>query len=237
MPEPEVEVPFATAIGRWGPMAITGPGQLRLTSETLTIDAPGGSVRVRYADLDGGGWRTGAISIHAGADSATIEATRGLQDAWVTLVARACPLPELARGHRLLGSRRGGPADAQGRFMAPLVQARRRLEEGADLDARVAALDARALRERIDLALQAIAKETYPVSLPDRRALEAELEETMTAFFASLDALETTARGFRGAAEPVRFSAWRDWVTAVASVFAEADRGWSGVARLLPGSR
>lgn len=237
MPDPGLEVPFAKASGQWGPVPVTGPGQLRLTSDMLAIEAPGLSLRVRYADLGGGGWRTGAISIHAGGNSATIEATRGLQDAWVTLVALACPLPEMARGHRLLGSRRGGSPDAQVRFMAPIVQARRRLEEGADLDTRVAALDARALRDRIDLALQGIARDAYPASLPDRRALEAELEEAMAMLFTRLETLDVSAQAFRNAAEPVRFAAWREWVVAVADVFAAADSGWSGVARLLPEPR
>jgi hypothetical protein len=237
MPDPELELPFAKASGQWGPVPVTGPGRLRLTSDGLALEAPGLSLQVRYAELGGGGWRTGAISIHAGGNSATIESARGLQDAWVTLLARACPLPELARSHRLLGSRRGGSPDAQVRFMAPLVQARRRLEDGPDLDARVAALDARALRDRIDLALQGIAKDSVPANLPDRRALEAELEEAMGTLFARLDALDLSAQAFRNAAEPVRFSAWRDWVAAVSNVFAAADSGWSGVARLLPEPR
>jgi hypothetical protein len=163
-----------------------------------------------------------------------IESTRGLEQAWVTLVAHACPLPELARSHRLLGSRRGGNVDLQVKFLAPLLQARKRLEGESDLDARVATFDARALRERVSAALQGLAKDAYPTSAPDRRALEAELEEAMASLFSGIDSMESKARAFRDAPEAVRFMAWRDWVSAVSNVFAVADSGWARASRLLP---
>lgn len=235
MPDADIEVDVASVLVEWGTLRFTGRGTLRLTSEALHLESPGGgSLRARYAELRGGGWRTGALTVHGDAGNVVIESARGLDQAWVSLVERACPLPELARGHRLLGSRRGGSMDAQARFLAPLLQARRRVEEESDLDARVSALDTKVLRERFDTALKTIARDAYPSSSPDRRGLEAELEEAMASFFAGLGAMESAAGHFRSAPEPIRFLAWRDWVSAVSKVFTLADSGWANAARLLP---
>jgi hypothetical protein len=236
MPEPDIELPVARVAMAWGSATISGPAQLRLTSDALIIEAGAHEPwQARYADLRGGGWRTGAIIVHGEPGSVTIEGSGGLDQAWASLVARTCPLPELTRAHRLLGSRRGGAVDQQARFLAPLLQARKRLEEVADLDTRVSGLDARALRERLEAALVGIATDAYPASDPDRRALEAELEEAMTALYESLDLMQQAAKDFRNAPEPVRFVAWRHWVASVARVFALADLGWASAARLLPG--
>jgi hypothetical protein len=124
--------------------------------------------------------------------------------------------------------------DAQSRFLAPLLQARRRLEDAADIETRVALLDASTLRERMTAALQTIARDAFPGSHPDRRALEAELEDAMTGFFTGLSRMESAANAFRAAAEPVRFNAWRDWVRTVSGVFVLADAGWAEASRLIP---
>ena len=235
MPDPDIEVDLTSVVVEWGTLRFRGPGTLRLTSEALHVDSSGGgSLLARYVELRGGAYRTGALTVHGETGNAVVESTRGLDQAWVSLVARACPLPELARGHRLLGSRRGGAMDAQAKFLAPLLQARKRVEEESDLDARVAALDPKALRERFDAALKAIARDTYPSSHPDRRGLEAELEEAMAAFFAGIDVLTSAAGDFRSAPDAIRFMAWRDWVSAVSNVFALADSGGANVSRLLP---
>jgi hypothetical protein len=127
--------------------------------------------------------------------------------------------------------------DQQVKFLAPLLQARKRIEEIADLDTRVAALDARALGERMLAAIQAIAKDVYATSDPDRRAMEAELEEAMSSLFAELQAMHAAAQVFRNAPEAVRFTAWRDWVSIVGRVFVLADHGWAHAAHLFPARR
>ena len=238
MPERDLELTVSSALVQWGPARLAGPAQLRLTGDSLVIEpATGEAWQARYAELRGGGWRTGAIVVHGDAGSAAVESKSGLDEVWTSLVARTCPLPELARTHRLLGSRRGGSIDQQVKFLAPLLQARRRLEEIADLDTRVAALDAKTLNERMLGAIQAIAKDVYAVSDPDRRAMEAELEEAMSPLFAELNAMQAAAQVFRNAPEAIRFSAWRDWVSIVGRVFVLADNGWAHAARLLPAKR
>lgn len=237
MPDEDLELDVSRMLVEWGTIRLTGPGQLRLTSEALLVEeaATGGTLLARYEEIRGGGWRTGSLTVHGAAGTAVFESSRGLEHAWVSLVERAVPLPEMARGHRLLGSRRGGPADVQARFLAPFLQARRRLEEAGDLEARVATLDARALRERLESTLKIIARDSYPSSHPDRRGLEAELEEAMAPFFRGLEEMEAAARHFRSAPESIRFMAWRAWASSALNVFALADRGWATAARLLPG--
>ena len=213
---------------------LTGPGRLRLTIDEALVDAEGRYLAVPYAELHGGSWRTGEITLFGLPGNMVLASDRGLEHAWATMVERSCPLPELARSHRLLGSRRGGAVDRQAKFLAPLLQARRRLEEEADLDARVATLDAKALRERIDAALRTLASEAFPSSNPDRRGLEAELEEAMASLFSGMDSMERAAKHFRSAPDQTRFTAWRDWVTAVTRVYALADTSWASTAKLLP---
>jgi hypothetical protein len=235
MPENDIEVDATNLVVEWGALRLAGPGALRLTSDAMELQAlTGGSAHVPYEELAGGAWRTGSLTIHGGPGRVIVESSRGLEFVWVQLLERACPLPELARSHRLLGSRRGGSVQAQGRFLAPLIQARRRIEIESDLEARVAAIEARALRERIAASLQAIARDTYPASHPDQRGLEAELEEALSPLFAGLDAMESAAARFRSAPEAIRFIAWREWVSTVSNAFALADSGWASAARLLP---
>ena len=65
MPEPDLDLSAANVRVAWGSLRLEGPGVLRLTSEALLIDlATGGSLRVRYDDLRGGGWRTGVLTVH-----------------------------------------------------------------------------------------------------------------------------------------------------------------------------
>jgi hypothetical protein len=235
MHDGDVELDVAKVDAEWGALRLSGRGRLRLTNEAMRVEAAeGGSLVMPYTEMLGGAWRSGQMVVHGDPGSVTLEASRGLQHAWVSLVSHACPLPELARGHRLLGSRRGGHVDLQAKFLAPFVQARKRLAEEADLDARVATLDARALRDRLSATVQGFAKDAYPASQPDRRALEAELEEALASLFGGISALEQAAGHFRKAPESVRFTAWREWVSSAARVFALADNSWASAARLLP---
>ena len=237
MPDEDVEFDVASIRAEWGTIRLSGRGRLRLTTEAVLVDAAeGASLVVPYVEVRGGAWRAAQLEIHGEPGSVTLEASRGLQYAWVSLVSFACPLPELARGHRLLGSKRGGHVDLQAKFLAPFVQARRRLEEEADLDARVLTLDARALRERLYAAVQGFAKDAHPSSQPDRRALEAELEEALASLFDGISAMDSAAGHFRNAPEAVRFMVWREWMSAVSNVFALADSSWASAVRLLPRS-
>jgi hypothetical protein len=235
MPERDLELEATSILVDWGSIRLIGPGRLRLTSDSLQLEATGGEWAVEYPALHGGTWRTGTLTVHGEQGRAIVEAKQGLELVWVQLLERACPVPELARDHRLLGSRRGGSVGAQVRFLGPLLEARKRLEKEPDLESRIAALDAIQLRERVVASLHAIARDAFPASHPDRRALEAELEEVMTGFFRELDAVHVAALTFRDAPESVRFTAWRDWVARVLHAYSLADGAWATAARFLPG--
>jgi hypothetical protein len=235
MPD-EIEVSATSVIVEWGGLQLAGPGTLRLTSDGFVVESTGSRIRTTYREIHGGAWKTGSLTIHGALGYAAVEARHGLEHAWVELISRTCPIPELARAHRLLGSRRGGSVDAQARFLAPLLQARKRLEEAADLESRIAAIDAGALRDRIIAALQGISKDAYPSSHPDRRGLEAELEDVMAPLFTEIDAMDSAATHFRTAPEAIRFIAWRRWVFTVENAFAYADARWADASRLLPGA-
>ena len=236
MPERDLEVEATNVLVEWGSIRLIGPGVLRLTSDALWLEGTEGTWRAPYEELRGAGWRTGSLTVHGDQGRAAVDSKEGLELVWVQLIERACPLPELARDHRLLGSRRGGSVAAQARFLNPLLDARKRLEKEPDLETRVALLDARQLRDRVLAALGAIASDTFPASQPDRRALEAELEEAMTGFFRQLDSVDAAAKYFRGAPEAIRFSAWREWANRVVDAYSLADGAWATASRFIPSS-
>jgi hypothetical protein len=236
MPERDIEVEATSVLVEWGPVRLIGPGRLRLTSDALELAATGGTWQASFAELRGGGWRTGSLIVHGDQGRAVVESKEGLELVWVQLLERACPLPELVRDHRHLGSRRGGSVAAQTRFLGPLLDARKRIEKQPDLESRIAALDARQLRDRVSAVILTIARDTFPASHPDRRALEAELEESMTAFLRQLDSVDAAAAHFRKAPEAIRFSAWREWIDGVVEAYALADSAWASASRFLPGS-
>jgi hypothetical protein len=231
----DVEFQVANLTGSWGTLRFSGPARVCLTSEAILADAPhGASLHVPLAELTGAAWRTGTLTIHGAGGSVSMETTSRLDTAWTALVARACPIPEFARSHRRLGSRRGGALGAQARFLAPLLQARRDLQAEPDLERRVASLSAGLLRDRLRQVLVALAADAYPGSAPDRRGLLAELTEAMSALFDRIDVMESAAGRFMAAADAARFDAWREWVSAVSAVYRSADLGWIDASGVLP---
>jgi hypothetical protein len=229
------EFAIARLSGTWFDRPRSGGARLRLGESALEVlPVAGEPIVTAYASLSGAGFRTGCLTMHGAGGQLLLEAVTGLDRAWVALVERACPVPEFTRGLRALGSRRGGDASAQARFFAPLLQARRRLEEAADVDRRVDAFAAEALSERMRQVIGGLAAEWYPQEGPDRRALEAELSDALTAVFARLTALGAAASRVRAASDATRFDQWRLWLDEVAALFADADRGWSVAAGILP---
>ena len=238
----DVEVRLRRVAGTWGQIALDGPGMLRLREHSLElVTSRGVPIVATYDTLSGAGWHTGKLFIHSAAGVVELEGETGLERAWGALTALSCPIPEFTRGLRTFGSRRDGArksgasdAAAQTRFFAPLLQARRRLEEEGDLDRRLTAFAAPLLAERMTLVLAQLAAEYHPGSAPDRRALEAELLEAVAPLFEGLDLLKAADERYRSAADDRRFVAWRGWTRHVAAVFAAADRSWRAAIPLLP---
>ncbi|HEX7122649.1 MAG TPA: hypothetical protein VF178_09800 [Gemmatimonadaceae bacterium] len=235
MPDETLEVAIAAVSGRWGTNELPASGVLRLGADAVQLVAGGVvALEVPYRSLSGASWRKGRLTLHGSAGSLVVEADRGLDRAWRELVSRACPVPEFTRGLRVLGSPRAQAHDSETRFFAPLIQARRRVEDEGEPERRVAAFAARHLVERYRQLLTTLATEAHPDSAPDRRALEAELFEATEALLARLDEVQQAAGQFEAASENIRFDQWRIWVERVAAVFAEADRSWVAMSQVLP---
>ena len=146
---------------------------------------------------------------------------------------KAATLRELTRALRTLGSHRGPTGSAHDRFFAPLLEARRRAERAQTLRARVDAFDPGVLNARLEEALRQLAAERTMSSMPDRRALEAELEELAEPIVRRLDRLHQTWRQTRESPDESWLLAWRVWSGSVAALFAEADRCWVAIAEAL----
>jgi hypothetical protein len=228
-----VDVALAGASGDWAGEAVDA-SRLRLLPQGLVLEGRNAPLEISFADLTGGAWRTGRLVLHGTAGSLVLESEDGMERLWAGIVAGACKLPEFTRGLRVLGSRRAGTHDAHHRFFAPLLHARRRLEEERDPDRQVEAFDAPTLRARLAATLAAIAAESWPDNPPERRSLEAEFEDLTGPLRTDLDALEAAAAGWRAAPESARFSAFRSWRDQVSRVFVDADSAWAAMQRLVP---
>jgi hypothetical protein len=179
-----------------------------------------------------------ALAIHAGGrviELAPHDDAADAFDAFVRAVVReAFALPEVMRGLRAYGSRRARPGADHDRFFAPLVTPLRALRAAHDRASGGAAawraceaLDATRAGAELRAALAAIAAERHRESAPDRRALEAELEDEAEELFARLDALTAAAQRLHTAPDAERVAAWRAWTAALTATFDAADRCWS----------
>lgn len=235
MPDERDQIPLTMVSGTWGRPVPAGPGVAHLRSDALhVLDRSSGVLMIEFGALTGGSWRTGRLTLHGNPGALVLEADRGLERTWASLVAGACPIPEFTRGLRTLGSRRAGTHEGHLRYFAPLLHARRRMEDERELEQRLSAFDAAALRERLLQILGSLAQDAHPEHPPERRALEAELLDANESLLGALDSLGQAAQQFRRANDELRFSRWRAWVASVAEVFAHADRSWEAMAEILP---
>ena len=206
---------------------LDGQAMLTLLDDALAFMGDGREARIRDDRLDGTLWEPPQLLVHlAGGDVLEISGDERLAAVAEALSRRVLVFPELTRTLHGLGSRRGRPGSDHDRFFGALLEARRRAEVADRLEARLAAFDAAALRTRLERTLGEMSAERFPESPPDRRALEAELQERAERLLAALDALGDAARGVRASDPARRFAAWREWTRAAARVFEEADRCW-----------
>jgi hypothetical protein len=227
MPESLVVAGVEVA-GLWGHLAtpVRFRGSLVIEPLRLEVRDTQGRLETNYALLTDATWAGGELGLHWERGAARVRGGEALAPAWARIVASACALPEVARGLRSLGTRRGGKADLQRRFFGPLLVGRRRLEEPDSMEWRLAHFDARVVRRQIDEALAGIARERHPASPPHRRALGAALDEAVEELAVQLELLDRAADAARMGAEGRRFVAWRAWTTQLRAVFVEADRAW-----------
>lgn len=194
------------------------------------VELEGGRViRLTYDAMHGAEWRMGTLTIFAEQGTVSAREGRGLEHSWVTLQSRACALPELTVGLRGLGSRHGGDAVLQARFFAPLLAARRRLEDQQDPSWRLAAFDADELRDRTTQVLRELIAERCPPSPAARRSMEARAIDEAEGLHAALLALGAAADALRTGEDAARFGLWRTWASRARDVFVQADRCWLAV--------
>jgi hypothetical protein len=141
----------------------------------------------------------------------------------------ALRLPEFTRSLRAFGSRRataGALRSEHDGFFTPLLAARGAAERESSADARLIALDSRALREAVERRLRDFAIARYPSDAPERRALEAELLECAAPLHARFAELDAAQERLASCDPAERFARWRGWAHAVAGVFESADECW-----------
>lgn len=221
------------ASGRWCGVALHEPVALfvEVTEVVVRPEATGAEYAAPLVALRGAAWRAGTLTLYRGEEELQLTGAPGLDRVWHGLSRRACTLPEVARALRGLGALHGAPAEDHARFVAPLLQGRRRLESGEPVDWLVAGFDAATLAERTRGVLAALAMQRHADRPPHRRAFEARLQDACERLFTALDEVGATALAVHAAPDATRFEAWRTWAAAVHALFAETERAWRDVAQ------
>jgi hypothetical protein len=141
-------------------------------------------------------------------------------------------LPEFTRSLRALGvpSTVGSDHDL---IFAPLLEARRSAERATSVEQQLASFDASRLERVWRGAIATLAERRYPKSLPDRRAIGAELELLAGPLWDALAALQRAAESTRLARAEDRSPLWAAWVESVRRVFRAADDWWGSALPVL----
>lgn len=135
------------------------------------------------------------------------------------------PLPEFTRSLRALAVPSSPGSDHDVVFL-PLLDARRAAQRATTLEQQLAAFDASRLERAWRGAIATLAERKHPRSVPDRRALGAELELLAAPVWASLSALKESVPAVRQARSEERRAAWQAWIDRVRAVFRAADGWW-----------
>lgn len=146
---------------------------------------------------------------------------------------RACAVPELTRGLRVLGSRRGTIGTTHDAWFAPLLAARKAIEGVSDPLRQAALLNAQQLRDTMLTMIAEVAAIRAPADPAMRRAVEAVLEEECEAMFAAIDHLAIAADALQGGASDTRLLDWRRWIAMLRVVFEAADDAWGRGAEIV----
>ena len=217
-----------TIDGSIGGASIRGPATIVVHDDAVVLRGEFGETIIAMSILEGMSYRDGRLTMYLrGGD--VVEATGSARLAALAreIVVQVCTLPELTRPLRALGSRRGRLGIDHDRFFAPLLTARRRGERASDRQGRLRAFEGASIRTALESAIADFAKARFPRRAPDRRALEAELQELAAPLMTSLDALDVYAgRATEEDSEATTFVRWRSWCGAVQEVFERADRCW-----------
>lgn len=209
----------------------------RLLDHALLLEHEGGVSVVEFAALAGAEARAGrALLHHATARVLVLESSQA-PELVAALADVACTIPEVTANLRTLGALRARPGSDHDRWFGGLLEARRRAHDASSPAARVAAVDATALRVRLDTSIDAMAAARHARSAPDRRAFAEELRDVSARYVHALDALGIASAGVARVEPSLLFARWRDWVHALRHAFTEADAAWEAALPVLADSR
>ncbi len=190
--------------------------------------------RIAYDGLDGVAHGATQLTLYlSSGDVLELDGDDSVRGLALQLIDRACTMPELTRGLRSLGSRRGAPGAAHDAWFGPLLAARRAVEGVSDAQRQLLLIDGAQLGRNMQRAMEELAALSAPGDDARQRAIEAAIEEDAIDMFVALQRLALTAEALRGSALDTRFADWRRWVDALREVFAEADEAWGRCSKLL----
>jgi hypothetical protein len=134
-------------------------------------------------------------------------------------------LPEFTRSLRALAVP-SAPGSDHDVVFAPLLESRRTAHRATSVEQQVAAFDAGKLERGWRGAIASLAERRHAKSLPDRRALAAELELLASPLWQALIVLKERADLVKQAPAEQRATPWAEWVKQLHVIFREADAWW-----------
>ncbi|MGA1417129.1 MAG: hypothetical protein ACO327_01825 [Gemmatimonadaceae bacterium] len=144
-------------------------------------------------------------------------------------------LPDVLRETRSVGVP-SAPGSDHERLMRPLLAAHRTAQEARTREGQLEAFEPAALEQGWRTLCLEFAAERHPASVPDQRALVAELTAQGTAVWAALADLAVAARWMRvapSADASVAAEAWVRWIDALRALFTAVDRWWGAIVPIL----
>jgi hypothetical protein len=240
-----VTPPGASAI----PVRLQGPGQSRSLDHDVFIDLEADTLRISpspvspegivlpLAELRGAHVHEDALTVWLINGSAvTVSGSPHLDGLRNRLEAAVCAFPAQLLSLRGFGSERSAPGSDHDQWFDALLAARRLAEESRTVETQRRAFDAARLTRHAQLTRESWAAARFS-DAPDRRALEAELEELAAPYSAALRQLEHAALRLRQAPAELQFETWRRWAKIVQRAFRAADDVWTLTIPVLADSR
>lgn len=134
-------------------------------------------------------------------------------------------LPEFTRSLRALAVP-SAPGSDHDVIFTPLLEARRAAHKATSVEQQIAAFEAGKLERRWRGAIVSLAERRHSKSLPDRRALAAELELLAAPVWRELTILKERGEVLRLATPESRQTLWTQWVEQLHVLFRAADAWW-----------
>lgn len=192
--------------------------------------------RVSLDGIDGVDFKARECTLYlANGGSLVLTGSEAVRALAAEISERTCTIPELTRGLKTFGSRRGAPGAAHDAWFTPLLSARRAVEGECNIDRQLAVLDASRIAQSMHDAMTQIAVIAAPGDAATQRAVEAAIEEEAEGMFAMLEQLSAAAARLAQAPAETRIADWRRWVRVLGDVYSAADEAWGRVQQELRG--